>query len=547
MSLRRSATVLPFLALGACAETVITDIQGRLKIAGAPIDDCGVQAVGVPTFLEIQLTAEQGNVPVQAMRVTNLDGAASNFLTVAEYLEIAGTDALPEGVPSVSGTVNIGRGDDFFYPIVYWPRAEGYHRAEVRFSFTGRGDDQGEAFELRCRADEPEVAIYPWTLDLGSVEVGRPREATITVDNRSALPVVLGHSFQNGQIVEGPWSTRQAPGVAYRIEPGLPPQTFTVVYTPLNEDPAQNAITFSLGDNAVQTVQLVANDCETGDPAAHDRDDDGYTTCGGDCDDDNEAVNPSGTEVLDGVDNDCDGAADDGTRGSDDDGDGYCEAPTSCFGSGILPGDCNDGDDRVNPGNDEDCPGDGAVCLDGLDNDCDGVTDGGTDDNDGDGYAEGAGDCDDAEPTIFPFAPELPDRKDNDCDGTSDEGTVLFDNDGDGYCVGDRRFVGCTIGFATGDCDDRPATGPGAAPGASAYPRANPNDPLNETADRRDNDCDGLIDEGTAFYDGDGDGYTPNAGDCNDASDTVGPHRLEIPGNGVDDDCDFRTPGSGPI
>ena len=40
-----------------------------------------------------------------------------------------------------------------------------------------------------------------------------------------------------------------------------------------------------------------------------------YSTSSGDCDDTNAGINPSATEVCDGVDNDCDGATDDADSG----------------------------------------------------------------------------------------------------------------------------------------------------------------------------------------------------------------------------------------
>ena len=46
---------------------------------------------------------------------------------------------------------------------------------------------------------------------------------------------------------------------------------------------------------------------------------------------------------------------------------------------------------------------------------------------------------------------------------------------------------------------------------------------------------------GTASDDYDGDGWSENDGDCNDCDDEIGPMALEIPANGVDDDCDGST------
>ena len=59
-----------------------------------------------------------------------------------------------------------------------------------------------------------------------------------------------------------------------------------------------------------------------------------------------------------------------------------------------------------------------------------------------------------------------------------------------------------------------------------------------EVEDGEDNDCDGFVDEGTDAFDDDGDGLSEDEGDCNDDDPDVGPHQVEIQGNGIDDDCD---------
>jgi hypothetical protein len=101
--------------------------------------------------------------------------------------------------------------------------------------------------------------------------------------------------------------------------------------------------------------------------------------------------------------------------------------------------------------------------CDGLDNDCDGLTDEDFD-GDSDGVAVCNGDCDDSDPEVSPNEPEICDDKDNDCDGSIDEG---FDNDQDGFRTCDE------------DCDDDNDT---VFPGAP------------ERCDEIDNDCDGITD-----------------------------------------------------
>ncbi|HNU56885.1 MAG TPA: MopE-related protein [Flavobacteriales bacterium] len=106
-----------------------------------------------------------------------------------------------------------------------------------------------------------------------------------------------------------------------------------------------------------------------------DADGDGWWA-GSDCDDNDPAVHPTAAEVCDGVDNDCDGVVDeDFIWYADSDGDGWGEngaGAVSCTdpGPGFVQqtGDCDDDDPLIHPGAQELC--------DGVDNNCDGITDG---------------------------------------------------------------------------------------------------------------------------------------------------------------------------
>ena len=82
--------------------------------------------------------------------------------------------------------------------------------------------------------------------------------------------------------------------------------------------------------------------------------------------------------------------------------------------------------------------------------------------------------------------------------------------------------------MADGDCDDTdPSINPGAPEGDSA-----------NNGNGIDDDCDGLVDEGTNDFDDDGDGYSDNQGDCDDFNPAMFPNNAEDPSNGIDDDCD---------
>jgi hypothetical protein len=139
-----------------------------------------------------------------------------------------------------------------------------------------------------------------------------------------------------------------------------------------------------------------------------------------DCNDLDIRSYPYAAEINDGMDNDCDGIADEGTGGYDDDGDSFSEDE----------GDCNDYDETIYPGAWE--------LADYKDNDCDNIIDETTSlfDDDGDGYTEMDLDCDDDQVDVHPGAIEYCDGVDNDCNGLRDYSDGCIELNSEPYVVG---------------------------------------------------------------------------------------------------------------
>ena len=183
----------------------------------------------------------------------------------------------------------------------------------------------------------------------------------------------------------------------------------------------------------------------------------------------------------------------------DVDGDGVDGSLNTCSGP-----DCNDADATVYPGAPELC--------NGLDDDCDSAVPSDETDDDVDTFSECEGDCDDTLTTVNPLAPEICDGLDNDCDGDIPGGET--DDDGDG-------FNEC----ADGDCDDG---------NAAIFLGAT------EVCDGEDGDCNGAVPPDETDDDGDGDSECAD-GDCDDGDANIFLGATEIC-DGADSDCDGTVP-----
>lgn len=191
---------------------------------------------------------------------------------------------------------------------------------------------------------------------------------------------------------------------------------------------------------------------------------------------------PSGAEICDGVDNDCDAFIDEQILELCPLQQGVCAGAQRGCSVG-LPTSCNYGSDELRYE-----PNKETLCTDVLDNDCDGKTD--TDDPDCIGDV-----------VCSPQA-EICDNQDNDCDGTIDEDfNVINDPNNCGTCgnvcnypnvalhaceLGQCGFQSCETGFY--DRDSLVENG-------CEYECSTTNNGA-EIQDDLDNDCDGTIDNG---------------------------------------------------
>jgi hypothetical protein len=309
----------------------------------------------------------------------------------------------------------------------------------------------------------------------------------------------------------------------------------------------------------------------------------GTETCQGDAGWGDCSAQTPQPETCNGIDDDCNGTADDGlggtgcTRANDF---GVCAGTLECAGpAGLvcsapepLPEACNRKDDNCD-GNTDDAGALGCTSW-FIDGDGDGLGASSTAKclcaPDATHTVSVGGDCDDADANVgaqgqaevCTATGNL--AQDEDCDGAVDEVgaegciPVYPDADGDGFGANVEALCTCNPGQGTsqltGDCNDS---------NTDIHPGAQ------ETCNASDDDCDGTTDEegaiGCSIYYADQDNDTfgtqtasaclcgpagvlsaGNTDDCDDANNTIYPGAAETC-NGEDDDCDEDTDELGAV
>ena len=291
------------------------------------------------------------------------------------------------------------------------------------------------------------------------------------------------------------------------------------------------------------------------DPLIFDPDDDSdFYYHFDDCDDQNPEINPGKPEKLNGVDDNCDNYIDEGFNFTDRDNDGLNDWPEyHIYLTDYKDSDTDD--DGLTDGEEVNLYSDlGADPLI-FDEDMDGDT------------WYWFEDCDDDNILRSPGLPEALDSIDNDCDDEIDEDFIDLDTDSDGlFDYDEYYFTGTNPNDGDTDDDGLPdgiEVNTYAELGADPLVFDEDNDgdgwywfqdcadddneispSLNEMLDKKDNDCDGAVDEDFYTIDSDNDGLS----DYEEYHNITSDHNDEdTDGDGINDGVEVLTKMSSPL
>ena len=409
------------LGLFACASDNEIRIQRKELRTDKNTYDAGVIASGDRETFPVLVQS------VAAGRVTITDIQSSDpqhFVVLDTWKrDDLDNDGIADGLVLYSGSED--NPSQEVVEINFRPDGDGLYRARLTIlsddstSKERTEDDQGIwRAAIRGIGETPCANYFPKVLDFGKRPAGGYFEQELEIRNCGEARLTIS-SFQFAGSTSF-YSSTTTPKFIFNEESLV----VDLAWVPGSTNPESAVMSIVLNDpEFTDQVPLVGNDCTDSNSAVWDADEDGWTICGGDCDDNNAAINPSQPEMTTNGqgnfrDDNCNGIVDEETNAaSDDDGDGVTEEN----------GDCHDGDPSISPNAeeivnriDDDCNGlidDGTVISD----------------DDGDGFSDREGDCDDSDPEIGPNAEEITNSVDDNCDGNIDEGSISFDDDGDGF------------------------------------------------------------------------------------------------------------------
>ncbi len=470
------------LLLVACNPDVELTEQARV-LDSFPYVDCGAIAPGTRQECTVPLfSREGGRVTIFDIAAIDIDypdggvGADGGFILFDEQWmspECGEGDCL-----TLEGYDDESDEDTLALPVSFAPLVEGYYQAELTIWSNDNETTEEEPLpddaeraepiwkvQLRGLARPACGRVHPTFYDFGkSIAPHAEFSTTAVIENCGIVTL----SVADYALAGGAGQFDVTSSFPLYILPGLSEDVhISWTVDPFEDgvpEPLAAAVTFdtdAADTLGAQTLSVIANDCASSVLSDWDADSDGWTACGGDCDDAETTTNPSEVERAGNVvDDNCDDLVDEPANpvGTDGDGDGWTE----------LAGDCDDADPAVSP--------DAVEALNQIDDDCNGSLDDTTDsvDDDTDGYSEREGDCDDSNRLVGLLVAESPDGLDNDCDGIIDEGSAAYDDDRDG-------FKEIEADAAQADCDD---ADPWVYLGAFEF------------CDGYDNDCDRVADEG---------------------------------------------------